>query len=96
MTTKGFRTRWRKAKASYRNATGGRKNAERKKLVLLVAEELKREMVQVLPQVDKGQAEMDTKQAADFCYPRGFPLDPQVIQAQLPFSDSTDRLRVAA
>lgn len=44
MTTKGFRTNWRKAKAAYRNAAGGHKTNARRRLVRLVAEELRREI----------------------------------------------------
>lgn len=43
MTSKGFRTTWRKAKASYRNAPHGRKSAAWKRLRDLVAQELRKE-----------------------------------------------------
>jgi hypothetical protein len=44
MTSRGFRKAWKKQKAAYRNSVGGRRTVERKKLVNLVAEELKREV----------------------------------------------------
>lgn len=44
MTTRGFKSNWRRAKAAYRNATGGYKTTTRKRLVRLVADELRKEI----------------------------------------------------
>jgi hypothetical protein len=44
MTSRGFRTQWLRARRAYRNASGGLKTAARKRLVKLVADELRREV----------------------------------------------------
>jgi hypothetical protein len=43
-TTPGFRKQWRTAKRRYRNAVGGTRLAARRRLVRLVADELRAEV----------------------------------------------------